>query len=122
MVTGVSIGATTITYTLGTGCRTTRGISVVASRPSSGGAESINQQAGQIKVYPNPTSGTLVIESGVGGVLTVFTIDGKEVARYEVSTRATTVSLPQHLAAGVYMCRFSGIDGTTALERLVYER
>ncbi|MCF8450217.1 MAG: Ig-like domain-containing protein, partial [Taibaiella sp.] len=122
VVTGNSIAATTITYTLSTGCFASRGITVVTTRPSSGGAESITPQVGHIKVFPNPTSGTLTVESGISGVFTVFTIDGKEVARYAVSTQATTVSLPQHLAAGVYMCRFTGTDGTTAIVRLVYER
>jgi trimeric autotransporter adhesin len=121
LVTGNSVAATTITYTLGTGCFSTRGINVLAARPGSPVTNN-PELAGVLKVFPNPTSGNLIIEAPTTGSFTVYTIDGKEVAQYQVNTSSVTVSLPQHLAAGIYMCRFFGNDGTSAIVRLVFEQ
>lgn len=120
VVTGNSVAATTITYTLGTGCFSTRGINVLAARPGSPVTNN-PELAGVLKVFPNPTSGNLTIEAPTTGSFTVYTIDGKEVAQYHVNTASVTVSLPQHLVAGIYMCRFFGNDGTSAIVRLVFE-
>ena len=122
VVTGNSVAATTITYTLSsTGCLGTRGINVLAARPGSPLGSEV-AQANALKVYPNPTSGTLTIDAPVAGAFTVYTIDGKEVTQYEVTASANMVSLPSNLATGIYMCRFMGKDGTSAIVRLVYER
>jgi trimeric autotransporter adhesin len=122
VVTGNSVAATTITYTLpATGCFGTRSINVVAARAGSPSGGVIDN-AGVLKVFPNPTSGSITIDAPVSGTFIVYTIDGKEVAQYTIGATTVTASLPQHLAAGVYMCRFNGADGTSAIVRLVYER
>jgi hypothetical protein len=120
VVTGNSVAATTITYTLGTGCFRTKAISVLTSKPGETEGATL-ENAGVLKVYPNPTSGQLTIEAPQNGIFSIFTIDGKQVTQYTVTTTAATVSLPKELAAGIYMCRFAGADGSTAIVRLVFE-
>ncbi|MCF8448534.1 MAG: Ig-like domain-containing protein [Taibaiella sp.] len=120
VVTGNSVAATTITYTLGTGCFRTKAITVLTSKPGETEGATL-ENGGVLKVYPNPTSGQLTIEAPQNGIFSIFTIDGKQVAQYTVTTTAATVSLPKELAAGIYMCRFAGADGSTAIVRLVFE-
>jgi uncharacterized protein YjdB len=120
VVTGNGVAATTITYTLGTGCFRTKAITVLTSKPGETEGATL-ENAGVLKVYPNPTSGQLTIEAPQNGTFSIFTIDGKQVAQYTVTTTAATVSLPKELAAGIYMCRFTGADGSTAIVRLVFE-
>lgn len=121
IVTGVSPGAATIRYTFPTGCERTGVITVVSLRPGGNNNGTVNIST-ELKVYPNPTSGTLTIDAPVVGTFKVYTIDGKEVANFAVTSRANVVSLPSNLATGIYMCRFSGADGTSAIIRLVYEQ
>jgi trimeric autotransporter adhesin len=121
IVTGVSPGAATISYTLPTGCLRTGTITVVSLRPGANNNGTVNIGA-ELKVYPNPTSGMLSIEAPVNGTFKVYTIDGKEVATYQVTASVNMVNLPSELATGIYMCRFNGADGTSAIVRLVYEQ
>jgi trimeric autotransporter adhesin len=120
-VSGHSIGFTTVTYTLSTtGCFRTYPMMVFAARPGDADA-TVPEAVKELKVYPNPSSGMLTIDAPVAGAFTVYTIDGRQVAQYSVAASANRISLPQQLAAGVYMCRFAGADGSTAIVRLVYE-
>ncbi len=118
VVTGIDPGVSTIVYKLGTGCTSSRGITVVAAR--SGQMEVEN--ASLFTVAPNPSSGQLTVNSSVGGVFTLYTIDGKKVEEYLVALPVTTVVLPGNLANGIYMCRFNGSDGSLQVVRLVFER
>lgn len=123
-ITGVSVGATTVTYTNSAyfgGCFRTRAMTVIPARPGSP-VVSEAVQASVLKVFPNPTSGTLTIDAPVAGTFTVYTIDGKQVAQYTVAASVNMVTLPSNLAAGIYMCRFIGAEGTLAIVRLVYEQ
>lgn len=72
-------------------------------------------------VFPNPTQGSLSVESGIHGVATIYTIDGKEVGKYDISANRANIVLPSDMAAGVYMMRFKGDDGSTQLVRLVFK-
>jgi uncharacterized protein YjdB len=124
VVGGVSVGGTTITYTNSAGfggCFRTRPMTVTLTRPG-GPVVGETSQAGVLKVFPNPTSGSLTIDAPVAGTFTVYTIDGKEVAQYAVTASANMVTLPSNLAAGIYMSRFMGSDGTSTVVRLVYEQ
>jgi trimeric autotransporter adhesin len=123
IVTGVSPGFATISYTFPTGCMRTGVIEVVAARPGNPGPGKGQTGVNSIySLYPNPTSGIININSPVRGMLVVYTIDGKQVAQYALTASANMVSLPSNLSTGIYMCRFSGADGTSAIVRLVYEQ
>jgi uncharacterized protein YjdB len=118
---GVSAGTTTVTYTIpSTGCFSTTEVTVASARP--GQEITVNGDQKKFNIYPNPNQGVLNVETSENGTFAVFTIDGRQVANYEITETATTLSLPNDLASGVYMCKFTGADGSTEMVRLVYER
>jgi trimeric autotransporter adhesin len=122
IVTGVSPGFATISYTFPTGCMRTGVIEVVAARPGNPGPGKGQTGVNSIySLYPNPTSGIININSPVRGMLVVYTIDGKQVAQYRLTSATTTVTLPKKLAAGMYMCKFTGDDNSTDIIRLQYQ-
>jgi trimeric autotransporter adhesin len=122
-VFGVSTGSATITYTApSTGCFVTHTISVYSTSARLGGSTEIGIQPLAFSVFPNPTSGALSITAEVDGEFTLFTLDGKLVHQYQVTIGNNNVSLPNDLAAGIYMCRFNGNDGSTKMVRLVVEK
>jgi uncharacterized protein YjdB len=121
-VSGVSAGATTVTYQFtGTGCYRTRDITVVASRPgATEETQTSNIPQSVFSVYPNPTNGIINVATANGGKLTVFTTDGKEVHQFMLEAGVTTIALPNDLATGMYICQFAGTDGTASSVRLMY--
>ncbi|MES2702779.1 MAG: Ig-like domain-containing protein [Bacteroidota bacterium] len=123
VVTGVSGGTATISYSVSNaGCtvRATKAISVTTSRPG-GSAGSGQSMAGNFQLYPNPTTGTFTIQVDEAGSFSIYTLDGKEVSRYDVAQGVTQISLAKELAAGIYMCRYNAASGNTVVVRLVYE-
>ena len=78
------------------------------------------EHAGAVKVYPNPTSGTLFIENLDPSMkqLTVFNALGQAVAEHRLNAHGATITLILPEANGVY---FLGIEtGTTRhVERIV---
>ncbi|MES2701542.1 MAG: FG-GAP-like repeat-containing protein [Bacteroidota bacterium] len=121
IVSGVSAGTANITYSLATGCYATQAVTVEAcSRP---GGSSIDQPAfNSMQLYPNPTTGAFNVVSEGAGTIYLYTMDGKELAKYIVTAGINSFSLPPGIAAGVYMCRYAGNDGATMIVRLVYEQ
>jgi hypothetical protein len=81
-----------------------------------------NATASAFSLYPNPTVGSLTINTEVGGRLVVMTIDGRTAGSYELTEGSNTIQLSSDLAAGVYMCQFSGTDGSTQQVRMVLQR
>jgi uncharacterized protein YjdB/sugar lactone lactonase YvrE len=121
IVTGVSDGVATIRYTLGNGCFSARDISVVTPA-SKGIADETATGNSLFAVYPNPTAGSLTINSSVHGLFSVFTIDGRMVGQFPIDAEITAISLPYDLASGIYMCRFAGIDGSSKMVRIVLNK
>jgi uncharacterized protein YjdB len=116
VVTGVLSGTTTISYRLANGCAATREITVISSRPTTPTDEiAIHTWS----MYPNPTNGALTIESGIGGTMSVFTVDGRQVATFSLQAGTSHIDLPKELASGTYLCRFTGADGTTTINRII---
>ena len=72
-------------------------------------------------IYPNPTNGTLTISTSVAGELSIYTIDGKVTDQFSMTAGANSVQLSSDLAAGVYMCQFTGTDGSTQQARLILQ-
>ncbi|MES2703357.1 MAG: FG-GAP-like repeat-containing protein [Bacteroidota bacterium] len=121
IVSGVSAGTANITYSLATGCYATQAVTVEAcSRP---GGSSIDQPAfNSMQLYPNPTTGAFNVVSEGAGTIYLYTMDGKELAKYIVTAGINSFSLPPGIAAGVYMCRYAGSDGATMIVRLHYDK
>lgn len=119
VINSVGVGTSTITYTIpATGCFRTRVQTVVAGRPMTGNVNS-SEGAGITRIFPTPTTGTLTIEASVPGTFRVTAIDGRTVAQYVISEHATTINLPQDLAAGIYTCQFIGTDGVVEVMKVV---
>lgn len=118
LVSAVASGNTTITYTVTGACtnRVTRLISV-----ASGKEAGIAGYPGDFSLYPNPTPGTFNLTTSDAGTMTVYTIDGKMLYSFDVKSGSSAHSLKEGMSAGVYMCRFTGVNGTSAVVRLVYE-
>jgi hypothetical protein len=118
VVTGVATGSTNISYTVTNGvCHISaiKGITVAASRQ-------VSQEEGRpLQLYPNPSTGALTIECPEQGSLTIFTLEGKIIKTYQVSAGKTDLTLPFGLAAGTYLCRYAGEEGSLATVRLTYQ-
>jgi uncharacterized protein YjdB len=120
MVTGMSTGTSNITYMMPTGCFVTRTMNVAAARGVEG--EVSSAAISEVRIYPNPTTGTFSIATNISGVTSMYTIDGKELQQYEVKAGTTDITLPAGLTNGVYMLRFNGADGSSKMVRLIYQQ
>ena len=76
---------------------------------------------GKVQLYPNPTSSNFTIQAVANGTFYLYTMDGKELAQYTVTADANTFNIPKGLAAGVYMGKYRGEDGSGMVVRVVYE-
>ena len=74
-----------------------------------------------LQVFPNPTSGDLKVNSGSNGLITVYSTDGQVMTTQNISKGTNQISLPAHLARGMYVVRFKGDDGSTHVARIVLE-
>ncbi len=121
-VTGISAGTMTISYTITTtGCRSTKAMTVNPT-PLARGVEGADNGGIRFGVYPNPTQGTLTVETSTAGTFRIFTIDSKLIGTYHIETPSSTIQLPGDLASGIYMCQFSREDGTMETVRLIYQQ
>ncbi len=73
------------------------------------------------RLYPNPATTFVNIETGSTGVLAIYALDGRVVKTVKIDGYSAMISLSDSLSAGVYMCRFTGADGSTNSVRLVLE-
>lgn len=121
IMNGVNVGTANITYKLTNGCYKTAvaNITTVAGKAVAGTRTETGQA--EIRIFPNPSQGSITVETEVDGVFTIHTMDGKQVARFDISAPTTSVALPYDLAAGMYLCRFAGADGNDTIVRLVYK-
>lgn len=120
-MTAISAGVVTISYTRSNSCgsRTdSRVFTILSPKP---GIRLSDNNINTIRLYPNPTTGAFTLEAPCGGTLSLYTIDGRLVAEFHLTESTTLLTLSNELSAGIYMCRFNGDDGTTAMVRLVYE-
>jgi uncharacterized protein YjdB len=122
-VTGISAGTMSISYTIiTTGCRSIKAMTVNPTPLAKGVGATENGGSIKFAVYPNPTQGTLTVETSVAGTFRIFTIDSKLLGTYRIETPSSTIQLPANLASGIYMCQFSREDGTMETVRLIYQQ
>ena len=72
-------------------------------------------------VYPNPTSGSFTLQSGVAGKATVLALDGRVVIESKKEVGNTSISMSAGITPGIYLLRFTGDDGSTQTTRLIYQ-
>jgi hypothetical protein len=100
-------------------------VSVLTSRPGGEGqsADGNGQLAVRsMQLYPNPTAGAFTVVVDEAGTFSIFSLDGREVSRYNIVAGVNQLSQSKELASGIYMCRYTSESGNTTMVRLVYER
>lgn len=72
--------------------------------------------------YPNPTNGGLTLNTPASGIFVVSTILGQKINEYHVTLGQTGLTLPERLAPGIYIGRFTSTDGKVNDEiKIVYQ-
>jgi hypothetical protein len=84
----------------------------------------VPQKAAQtFALYPNPTTGSITLLVSGSGSFVISTIEGKTIDARKVVTGINDISLPAHLANGLYMGVYTPDDGTKPdIVRFVYQR
>ena len=74
-------------------------------------------------VYPNPSTGTLIIQTNSEGDFYLYNIMGQSAGKYTVRTGETVISLSSSLASGTYIGKYILANGKDANEvRIVLDR
>jgi hypothetical protein len=123
-VTGVTPGTATIRYILVGQCATDTAELVVTVKSVFDCFTSVSPVAElekSVTIYPNPTTGSFVISSQLAGTLSVWSIDGKLVYNKAIEDEETQISLPAGITSGIYVCRFTDINGVASIVRLNYQ-
>ncbi len=117
IVTGVATGSALITYTAPNGCFKSVTFTVTAAK------EDIlsENEAIAFRVYPNPVSGTLHLETNESGSFRIMSYDGKCVFATQVQTGTNVIDLPIELATGLYVGQFVSDTGTQHIVRVKVE-
>ncbi|MCB0700372.1 MAG: SBBP repeat-containing protein [Chitinophagales bacterium] len=84
------------------------------------GVDDIEKDNG-LAVYPNPTTGEFILQSKYSGVLYLNSIDGRQVAEYNVLSKEQRLKLPSDLSPGLYIGRFQTEDNLTYRIQLLYQ-
>lgn len=79
------------------------------------------ENASGFRIYPNPTTGALYLESDKGGEAVLYNLTGTKIWGQRIGSGKTVVQLPQALAAGMYLVRFVAADGAVSQTRLTYQ-
>lgn len=109
IVSGVGVGTSRVSYTLGTGCAATTVVSV-------------NAASSAVRLYPNPALGAFTVEASVTGEIVVYSVDGKEIEVYTLKSGVNSIMLPEGTISGTYICRFKGGDGSSQFIKLINEQ
>jgi hypothetical protein len=94
---------------------------VVAGRPDIANSGNTGSIATNVSVYPSPTTGMIFIQAAVDGELMLISSDGKLISTNKTIAGEHSITLPQGIAAGVYVCRFAGADGSVYLQKIIYQ-
>jgi hypothetical protein len=122
VATGISGGVVTVTYTLSsTGCYRTRSLSVIGAKPINEQIAELDEETIVLSLYPNPTQGKMVFSTTVAGSLSIYNMEGKQVANYQVAAGSNSIELPKELAAGNYIARFSTGNAAPSTLRFILE-
>ena len=75
-----------------------------------------------ISIYPNPSNGSITVDAQRAGSLTLFSMEGRQIAVYAAPGGKTLLQLPRALAPGIYMAVFKpDTGGAEKVIRLVYQ-
>jgi len=74
-----------------------------------------------MEVFPNPSTGMLTVKTACAGKLFFYNQRGKEKASCIVNEGANPIFLQQVLFPGTYLCKFEGVNGSTAEVKVTYK-
>lgn len=63
-----------------------------------------------LTIYPNPTSDNVIIETKLKGELTLLTLNGQPLFKYNITEQSTKIDISK-LASGVYILKLIGENG-----------
>jgi hypothetical protein len=91
------------------------------SEPEIPGISNLHTGERRFAIYPNPTNGNFIVDCA-GGTLSLVSIDGRVLEKYEASEGKTELRLPASLSPGIYLLRYTAANGSgNTLTRLVYQ-
>jgi photosystem II stability/assembly factor-like uncharacterized protein len=70
-----------------------------------------------LKIYPNPSSDKIILESSAGGDLSILNLNGKELLKQTITKPATQIDISS-LPFGVYYIRFRN-ENTVQVEKII---
>ena len=121
-VFGITAGTDVISYISANTCGSDTATKAIEITNCTTAVNDISGTAMHIAISPDPTSGPFTVQSPVNAILDIYTPEGKKIATYNITRGATALDLPAGIAAGMYLCRFNGSDGSIATVRMVYKR
>ena len=74
-----------------------------------------------LKVYPNPTTGELTVRVPEAGTFTLYNLQGQHVQQYQLPKGETLLRLPEQLATGMYMGRYTNEQGGSEVVKVMKE-
>ncbi len=85
---------------------------------------SITSQNLEIKLYPNPASNYIVVqtdETTIGGAIIITDVTGREVTKTNIRNQESKISVAG-FSSGIYFVKIKRPDGQSAVRKLVLER
>ncbi len=124
VVTGVTPGTATIKYIVVGQCAADTAQLVVTVKSVFDcftSVDPVKDLEKSVTIYPNPTTGSFVVSTQVPGTLSVWSIDGKLVFNKAIADKETSIVLPAGITSGIYVSRFTDIEGNSTVVRLNYQ-
>lgn len=74
------------------------------------------------RIYPNPITSHFTIATEKRGVLLLFSLDGRQVASFDITEGEYQYSMPQGVSSGLYIGKFATDNNEVTTIRLMYNR
>lgn len=119
LVTGLSEGLDTVYYSVTNTCGTAAAVKVIRINDCAAAVTPVNTSAMvPIRVYPDPASDFLIIESAAGMSFSLSDVYGKRFSTYSLSSDKEVVRIG-HLLPGTYLLLFSDQNGRKQSMRVI---
>lgn len=108
----------TYAYTDGNGCSDSTTATMYVDLCTGIQGASFN---GATTFFPNPSTGKFVVDSKLmGGMLTIYNVQGEMVHQSEISNERSEIDLSKH-ANGIYFCKVT-LDGQSIMTKLIIDK
>ncbi len=77
----------------------------------------------EVTLYPNPTTGSFTFETTKPGWLSIVSIEGKQIANFEIKEGSNELQMPEGVSSGIYIASFRANHGEDIVRvRLIYQK